>query len=144
MTQPSTTMTSPTSTSISEDAVAAVLAERHNSYGHFINNARMTENLLAAMDGSMQLGPGPNHWLKLDADQRQALHLIATKISRLLTGDPNHVDSWQDIAGYAQLIVDRLQGKGAYAIPLAQPRASSEPSPVDEQPAKPQPLPSFP
>jgi hypothetical protein len=27
-----------------------------------------------------------------------------------LTGDPHHVDSWVDIAGYAQLVVDRLRG----------------------------------
>ena len=34
--------------------------------------------------------------------------MIAHKIGRILNGDPNYLDSWIDIVGYAQLIVDRL------------------------------------
>jgi hypothetical protein len=37
--------------------------------------------------------------------------MIATKASRVLQGDPNHADSWADIAGYAQLVAERLQGR---------------------------------
>jgi hypothetical protein len=44
-------------------------------------------------------------------DQLQALDMIATKISRIVNGNPNHTDSWTDIAGYATLVADRLQGK---------------------------------
>lgn len=46
----------------------------------------------------------------LDPDQREALEMIAHKIARILNGDPNYADSWVDIAGYAKLIADRLQG----------------------------------
>jgi hypothetical protein len=45
-----------------------------------------------------------------DADQAEALDMIFTKIGRILNGDPNHIDSWVDIAGYAKLVADRLQG----------------------------------
>lgn len=44
----------------------------------------------------------------LAADQQEALDMICHKISRIINGDPNHIDSWHDIAGYAQLIANRL------------------------------------
>ena len=47
----------------------------------------------------------------LDADQVEALDMIATKIARILNGNPDHVDSWIDIAGYATLVADRLKGE---------------------------------
>ena len=34
--------------------------------------------------------------------------MILSKISRLVTGDPAHKDSWHDIQGYAKLAEDRL------------------------------------
>jgi hypothetical protein len=39
------------------------------------------------------------------------LDMIFTKVGRILNGDSNHIDSWIDIAGYATLVADRLQGK---------------------------------
>jgi hypothetical protein len=44
----------------------------------------------------------------LSSMQREALDMIAVKISRILTGDPDHEDHWDDIAGYAFL------GKGGH------------------------------
>ena len=44
-------------------------------------------------------------------DQEEALTMICNKISRIVNGNPNHLDSWKDIAGYAQLVADRLEGK---------------------------------
>ena len=35
--------------------------------------------------------------------QREALGQITFKIARILSGDPNHPDHWDDIAGYALL-----------------------------------------
>ena len=46
----------------------------------------------------------------LSPDQREALEMIAHKIARILNGDPDYADSWHDIAGYAQLVADRLNG----------------------------------
>lgn len=40
--------------------------------------------------------------------QREALEMICVKISRILCGDPNEPDHWDDIAGYAHL------GKGGH------------------------------
>lgn len=35
--------------------------------------------------------------------------MIQHKIARILNGDPDYVDNWVDIAGYAKLVADRLQ-----------------------------------
>ena len=45
--------------------------------------------------------------LPLD-DQVEALDMICHKIGRIINGDPDYADSWHDIAGYAQLVADRL------------------------------------
>lgn len=36
--------------------------------------------------------------------------VILNKLVRIL-GDPEHLDSWKDIVGYATLVVDRLEGE---------------------------------
>ena len=41
--------------------------------------------------------------------QKEALEMIASKIARALSGDSNHLDNWVDIAGYAQLVVQKLE-----------------------------------
>lgn len=45
----------------------------------------------------------------IDEDMAEALFMIAHKIGRIVNGDPWHVDSWIDIAGYAKLVADRLE-----------------------------------
>lgn len=41
--------------------------------------------------------------------QHEAVHMIFHKLARIAAGDHNHPDHWQDIAGYAQLVVNHLQ-----------------------------------
>jgi hypothetical protein len=48
----------------------------------------------------MKLG---HKWGPLASDQREALEMFAAKISRILTGDPDYPDNWDDIAGYGRL-----------------------------------------
>jgi len=38
--------------------------------------------------------------------------MILHKIARIVNGDPDYTDSWHDIAGYAKLVEDRLNGIG--------------------------------
>lgn len=47
---------------------------------------------------------------KLADDQQEALDMIFHKVGRIVNGDPDYADSWHDIAGYAKLIDDRLNG----------------------------------
>jgi len=81
-----------------------VLNERGSRYGSFLKHAIITQRFKAVMTDT------PN-WIKLDDDMVEALEMVAHKMGRILNGDPTYADSWVDIAGYAQLVADRLQGK---------------------------------
>ena len=83
-----------------------ILDKRAATYGSFINVAlfaqEMKELIRSALD---EQNAG------LQADHQEALDMITSKIARIIIGDSNHIDSWIDIAGYATLVADRLQGK---------------------------------
>jgi hypothetical protein len=86
--------------------VDAILNARASNYGSFLGLSQVTQRLKAV---AHQFAGQNNK--TFDADQAEALDLIFTKVGRILNGDPNHTDSWLDIAGYATLVADRLQGK---------------------------------
>jgi hypothetical protein len=90
----------------SAQEVDAILNARGSNYGSFLGLSQVTQRLKAV---AHQFAGQNNK--TFDADQAEALDLIFTKIGRILNGDPNYVDSWTDIAGYATLVADRLQGK---------------------------------
>lgn len=77
------------------------LAERGSRYGKFTTHADITQRIKHTMYQT-------DNWKKLMPDQAEALEMIAHKIGRILNGDPNYDDSWRDIAGYAQLVTQRL------------------------------------
>jgi hypothetical protein len=83
--------------------VDEVLTERGKRYGLFKDHAIITQGLKAVMFNNRSD-------LALAADQREALEMIAHKIGRIINGDPDYADSWVDIAGYAKLVADRLEG----------------------------------
>ncbi|MDE2097507.1 MAG: hypothetical protein KGL39_09700 [Patescibacteria group bacterium] len=78
-----------------------VLADRQATHGDFARRARIVQQIKITMHQT-------DGWARLEADQRQALDMIADKVSRILAGDPNHSDHWHDIAGYATLVDNRL------------------------------------
>jgi hypothetical protein len=79
-----------------------VLEERGTNYGGFDGNAKVSQNLKAVFQTS------PNYD-KLTDVQREALDLIATKLSRVLSGNNvKYVDTWTDISGYAKLVEQDL------------------------------------
>jgi hypothetical protein len=85
--------------------ITEILDERGKRYGAFVGHAEIAQQLkgvIAVFEA--------NRGCDLAFDQREALEMICHKIARILNGDPNYVDSWVDIAGYAQLVADRLQG----------------------------------
>ena len=46
----------------------------------------------------------------LAPDQQEAMELIITKLARIINGNSDYPDNWKDIAGYATLVADRLEG----------------------------------
>lgn len=79
----------------------STLAERGKRYGAFDSHAAITQGLKAVMHGAPK-------WRELAPDQKECLEMIAHKIGRALNGDVNYADNFTDIAGYAQLVADRL------------------------------------
>lgn len=76
-----------------------ILDERGEKYGDVGEQSETLDRLLWTMQTSIG-----SHWRsKLDCRQRQSLTVIALKISRILHGDPDYDDNWDDIAGYALL-----------------------------------------
>lgn len=89
-----------------QDDITAVLEARGSRYGNFLDHARITQRLKTVAH-QFALDNGK----RFDVDQAEALDMIFHKIGRILNGDPNYADSWIDIAGYAKLVADRLEGK---------------------------------
>lgn len=88
------------------------LQERGARYGKFINHARVTQELKQVIADHTPGGRirGAHHGPNFEYDQQEALDMICHKIGRIVCGDPDYADSWHDIAGYAQLVADRLNG----------------------------------
>lgn len=84
-----------------KELLESLLNERGNRYGEFDTQTTTAQGIKTFLRDT------PN-WKNLEAAKREALELIATKISRIMHGDPNYKDSWEDIAGYAKLIADKL------------------------------------
>ncbi|MBS0330765.1 MAG: hypothetical protein JSR30_12990 [Proteobacteria bacterium] len=87
------------------DTITQTLTDRGNRYGPFIGHAEVTQRLKRVMAEELAKRGKP-----LADDQWEALEMIAHKIGRIINGDPDYDDSWVDIAGYAKLVSDRLQG----------------------------------
>lgn len=82
-------------------SIDKLISERKSVHGEFSDNAVITDRLIEI------LRSGKN-WAKMCAVKRIALTYIAGKIARILSGDADHHDHWQDIQGYAKCVIDRL------------------------------------
>jgi hypothetical protein len=85
--------------------LSTTLIERGGRYGKFTGHAVVTQELKTVIICALV-----DRDKSLDADQQEALDMICHKIGRIVNGDPNYADSWIDIAGYAKLVADRLEG----------------------------------
>lgn len=79
--------------------VNEVLNERQSTYGDFTDVATITESIMGLLSVRKHTR---------SSDMNMALYMIASKLARIANGDPTHKDSWVDIAGYAQLVVNEL------------------------------------
>lgn len=83
-------------------ALTLTLRDRGQDYGDFSLMADVAQDLKSII----QDGPA---WKIMTASQREALDVIATKIARIVCGNPDLKDSWHDIQGYAKLAEDRCR-----------------------------------
>ena len=88
------------------EQVNDILEQRGSRYGDFKTHADITQTFKAVANTYLlSLNK------RLNPSQHESLDMIFHKIGRIINGDPNYADSWVDIAGYAQLVVNQLEGK---------------------------------
>jgi hypothetical protein len=79
-----------------------ILDERKTTHGDFTDNAEIAQRMKRVVrDGVM--------WNECTPVQKEAIDMILHKIARAVSGNPNHNDHWDDIAGYATLVSDRIE-----------------------------------
>jgi nucleoid-associated protein YejK len=82
--------------------IRAVLNQREKNYGDYSDVSDTSQRIKNV------LRQNPN-WDELYQFQRESLDMIANKIARIVNGNNDYADSWVDICGYSQLVVDRLK-----------------------------------
>ena len=85
--------------------VNEMLEGRQARYGSFQGHAEISQVLKQVIHSAAKARNK-----ELEHDQLEALDMIAHKIARVINGDPNYADNWNDIAGYATLVANRLEG----------------------------------
>ena len=88
------------------DQVDETLDARAVEYGKFIEGAEVMQMLKRVVLNALN-----NRDKTLAHDQAEAMDMIIHKIGRIINGNPDVVDHWLDIAGYAKLVADRLEGR---------------------------------
>ena len=88
--------------------IAQTLEQRGTRYGNFQNHAELSQtlkNLILRHYHDVHGGPNAP---RLEPYVAESISMICHKLGRIANGDPMYDDSWRDIAGYAQLVVDIL------------------------------------
>ena len=89
-----------TASETADPTIKETLSQRQEQYGSFEDVAMFTEQMVDVMR--------KGYYEKLAYNQKMALYMICSKMARIVNGNPNHKDSWHDIAGYATLIDNEL------------------------------------
>lgn len=88
---------------MTDRTVEATIASRQSTHGVFAENTVFMQR----MKDHMREQP---NWSKMPPHMREALDMLAHKIGRILHGDPNYVDHWDDVAGYAERVAKTIRG----------------------------------
>ncbi len=79
-----------------------ILEDRGSRYGDFGVQAQTAQAIREAFQKSQ-------NWEYLPPYMREGLDLVATKISRMLCGDPMYMDNVVDILGYMTLVKTEME-----------------------------------
>ena len=85
-----------------ENSIDAILNERAKTHGDFKDHAliaRMLKNVFWKTNN------------ELTFTQSEAIDMILHKVARIGAGNPNEIDHWRDISGYATLVVKELSNE---------------------------------
>ena len=88
-----------------KQTIDEVLSERGARYGTFAGQAEISQHLKRVVRGYLD-----KRGKSLADDQMEAVEMVIHKLARAINGDADFIDHWVDMAGYSQLVADRLQG----------------------------------
>jgi len=90
-----------------QQSVEDTLKQRGRRYGKFKNHAVLSKRLREAFFTHQKIFG----ITALEPYQEEAIIMVCHKLARIANGSPDYDDSWRDIAGYTQLVVDELEKK---------------------------------
>ena len=80
--------------------IEETLEQRGSEYGDWSIQASVSQGLKEII----RIGPS-----NLNRPQMESIDLILMKISRIVVGNPDNIDSWTDIIGYATLAIKEIE-----------------------------------
>ena len=81
--------------------IEQVLKERKSTHGDFRVQFKIAQELKSVFYTHLER--------PLTPVQRESIDMILTKLSRICSGNSDHADHWDDIAGYAKLASKELE-----------------------------------
>lgn len=120
-------------------------------HGEWQDNAVTGQSLKVIARNALKKRAEDGIYPQLAAIHLEAVDMICLKLARILTGDANEPDHWQDIEGYAKLCRERLgptmaqvrareaqtAGGTGTGTRTAAPAAASAPAPASTRPVAP-------
>jgi hypothetical protein len=85
--------------------IEKLLTDRHATHGAFVDHATATQDLKMMFHNHIERRQTRNQ-LELSAPAHEAIEMILHKIGRIVAGQWDFRDHWDDIAGYARLVAD--------------------------------------
>jgi len=104
-----------------DNNLESVLQKRQSTYGDYATVAALSQALKNTVMQHYFEVHGGNSAKPLPPFMAESISMICHKLSRIANGDPFYADSWQDIAGYAELVVRILE-----APPVDNPEQDNE------------------
>ena len=83
-----------------------LLLQRYKTHGNYSDHARCTQLLKQVIDDELSMRAERGQ-PSLSYEQLEALDMIVHKIGRIIAGQADFRDHWDDIAGYARLVAER-------------------------------------
>ena len=77
-----------------------LLETRQQTHGSFEDNALLSQRLKRVLRASAG-------WEKLTDVERESIDMIALKFSRILSGKSMEKQHWEDVVGYANLVLEK-------------------------------------
>jgi len=82
--------------------VMDILDQREEQYGDYRDVAKISQLIKMALRNVYDTG-------SLSYAQLESLDMMASKMARIVSGDPDNIDHWLDIEGYARLVRNILE-----------------------------------